>query len=168
MILIMVTYTIIVYSVMYSFYFDKLRCNGNFLITLLDVSYYLSKMEKTSCDQVCQLHDLNCTVENHGFRNDNVLKIFTSLLGAPCQTGQNDAYWRTGPIYFYNNSTKTGWCSRWKGIPNRINCGAVPTFATRKRLCPCVGDIGKNQITKVDFLWPSGERGRSMVSNYMY
>ena len=82
---------------------------------------------------------MNCTAVNHGFNDTSVLEIFASVLGRPCQTSYN-AYTHAGPAY--HNRTRNPYCTKWKNIPDKINCEASPKYKGMLRLCPCIN--GKN------------------------
>ena len=84
--------------------------------------------------------------EDHGFTDESVLSIFTSLLGKPCKTGFNitDGWQEAGPYYLNltHGHKNAGKCMGWKSIPKQLLCGKVPTQPATVRLCPCVNDNG--------------------------
>ena len=79
---------------------------------------------------------MSCTAVNHGFNDTIVLKIFEALLGHTCLK-KNHAYTATGPAV-HNLTRGTTYCTRWKNIPEKMNCNRSPVYKRRFRLCPCV------------------------------
>ena len=115
------------------------------VLIFAEVSYSLQLRPHISCDEVCQSRGLLCTEQDHGFTDENVLNIFTSLLGKPCRTGFNttDGWTRTGPTYLnYTAGSHERRCRGWKSIPKQIFCEAVPVKAATVRLCPCINGTG--------------------------
>ena len=120
--------------------------NNQHTLKCLGVKYYLQQKPIISCDEVCQSRGLLCTAEDHGFTDESVLRIFTSLLPSPCKTGfsYTDGWRGVGPSYLNHTDghERAGRCYGWKSIPKQILCGKVPRVPTTVRLCPCVSGKG--------------------------
>ena len=101
-------------------------------------------------------------MEDHGFTDESVLSIFTSLLGKPCKTGFNitDGWQEAGPYYLNltDGHKRAGRCYGWKSIPKRFVCGKVPINRSTLRLCPCVS--GKGLVNSIGDATGRGWEGR--------